>query len=181
MNLFWKTEQNPSIPKLSGLVWKAIQKPASFNSIQPRLLRLGKSSPVFYLFHWEEESKRKKKKEHELIGPSLLWHNNEVVPLDSGQPGHQTFRTHLPGRSAFKAKMTSSNANNQYMCFNTTSQSKNLLEQCPRVCSFKYLWYPWKLFRQNLEKQISTDIILEKKRTKTLYLALQEICFPESS
>lgn len=61
---FEKTKQNPSIPKLSGLVWKAIQKSASFNSIQPRLLRLEKSSPVFYLFSTERKKAREKRKKN---------------------------------------------------------------------------------------------------------------------
>lgn len=82
-----KKKKTPSIPKLSKLVWKAIQKSASFNSIQPRVLRLEKSSPVFSTSSPQRGRKQEKKgkKEHKLVCPSLLQHYDEVV-LASEQP-----------------------------------------------------------------------------------------------
>lgn len=87
-----KTKRNPSIPKLSGLVWKAIQKSASFNSIQPRLLILEKSSQCFVpLLHWEEEGKRKRKEKNVnsyaplCCGFIMRWFHQPVTSMVSRQ------------------------------------------------------------------------------------------------
>lgn len=72
---------------------------------------------------------KKERKEHELICPSLLWHYNEMVPLVSDQGGHQTFRTYFPGRSPFKAIMTSLNAIVDIIVSSTMSYNNNLLQQ----------------------------------------------------
>lgn len=93
--------KNPSIPKLSGIVWKAVQKSASFKSFQPRLLTLQKSSEVFYIaFSLRgRRQEKKERKEHELTCPIP-----PSVALGCGRSlVHQTFRTYFLGRSLLRA------------------------------------------------------------------------------
>lgn len=114
-----KNKTKPSIPKLSGLVWKTIKMSASFNSIRPRHLRLWKSSPVFSTSSPLRGRKQKKKerKEYRHLHPSLCgikmrwYYYSSVTNLVTRPLIHN-----LPGRSTFKAK-TSSNASHWYVCF----------------------------------------------------------------